>query len=133
MPVQHEQKLQIALVQEIRRLAQGPSPLGLLTKVEDRRALSLLFAVPNGLYTSKRQAFLAKASGLRSGVPDLCLPVPRGGFAGLWLELKAAGGRLSSSQKEVIGLLQSEGHKVEVVRELAAGVAVVVEYLEGSK
>lgn len=53
--------------------------------------LDLLFAVPNGGDRSMSVAAAMKAEGVKSGVPDLCLPVPRGGYPGLWIEMKRPG------------------------------------------
>lgn len=50
--------------------------------------LDMLFAIPNGGDRSPSVAASLKAEGVRRGVPDLCWPVPRGMFAGLYLELK---------------------------------------------
>lgn len=50
--------------------------------------LDLLFAIPNGGDRRPSVAASLKAEGVRSGVPDLCLPVPVGVYAGLYLELK---------------------------------------------
>ena len=52
--------------------------------------LALLFAVPNGGYRPMTTAAQLKAEGVKAGVPDVCLPVARGRFHGLWLELKRA-------------------------------------------
>jgi hypothetical protein len=51
-------------------------------------ALGLLFAIPNGGARSLRTASRLKAEGVVPGIPDLCLPVARRGFHGLWIELK---------------------------------------------
>lgn len=51
--------------------------------------LELLFAIPNGGHRHHNVANKLKAEGVKSGVPDLFLPVPRGGMHGLWVELKA--------------------------------------------
>jgi len=50
--------------------------------------LALLFAIPNGARVRWGTANKLKAEGLKRGVPDLCLPVPRGTYHGLFLELK---------------------------------------------
>lgn len=68
--------------------------------------LDLLFAIPNGGDRSRSVAAALKAEGVKSGVPDLFLPVPMGQFAGLWIEMKkrglsthANGGRLDNQVK----------------------------------
>lgn len=52
-----------------------------------------LFHIPNGGNRGKAEAGIFKAMGVRSGVSDLFLPVPKGGwmkqFNGLWIEMKA--------------------------------------------
>ncbi len=50
--------------------------------------LDLLYAVPNGGDRRPSVAASLKAEGVKSGVPDMCLPVPIGVYAGLYLELK---------------------------------------------
>lgn len=50
--------------------------------------LRLLFAVPNGGQRSKATAGRLKAEGVKAGVPDVCLPVPRDGFGACYIELK---------------------------------------------
>src|SRR5699024_10256580 len=55
-------------------------------------ALRWLHAVPNGGARNIVVARKLKAEGVQRGVPDLCLPVPRGPYHGLYIELKRAGG-----------------------------------------
>lgn len=48
-----------------------------------------LFAIPNGTHIKSHQGrSKAKREGLKSGVPDLFLPVARHGFHGLFIEMK---------------------------------------------
>ena len=48
-----------------------------------------LFAVPNaGAGAQRGQAGKMKAEGARSGIPDLLLPVARGAYRGLCIEMK---------------------------------------------
>jgi HAMP domain-containing protein len=64
-------------------------------KVEARRdpRLELLHAIPNGMAASSiAEASRAKRTGMKAGVPDICLPVPAHGFHGLYIELKRTGG-----------------------------------------
>ena len=50
--------------------------------------LWLLYAIPNGGKRAIKTAIALKAQGVKSGVPDMCLPVARGGYHGLYIELK---------------------------------------------
>ena len=76
--------------------------------------LRLLFHIPNGGKRSKTEAAIFKAMGVKAGVPDLCLPVARGGFAGLYIEMKYGKNKPTDNQKQWIADLKSEGYKVEV-------------------
>ena len=75
--------------------------------------LRLLFHIPNGGARDRRTGAGLKAQGLRPGVPDLCLPVARGAFHGLYIELKRSNGStsdLSAAQKAWIQALNAEGY-----------------------
>lgn len=50
--------------------------------------LKLLYHIPNEGKRSKSNGALLKSMGLKKGVPDMCLPVSRGGFHALYIELK---------------------------------------------
>ena len=50
--------------------------------------LKWLFHIPNGGLRSKATAANMRAMGVKSGVPDLCLPIKRGPWSGLYIELK---------------------------------------------
>lgn len=51
--------------------------------------LKLLYHVPNERKCSPQQGKMLKMMGVKAGVPDLCLPVPRGGCHGLYIEMKS--------------------------------------------
>ena len=53
-----------------------------------RPELGLLYAIPNGGKRAIKTAIALKAQGVKSGVPDMCLPVARGAYHGLYIELK---------------------------------------------
>lgn len=78
--------------------------------------LELLYAVPNGGQRNKIVASKLKAEGVKPGVPDVCLPVPRHGHGALYLELKREkGGRLSNKQSERGERMRQAGNRVVVV------------------
>jgi hypothetical protein len=85
-------------------------------RIEERRRpeLQRFFHVPNGGARGKAAAGKLKAEGVRPGVPDYLLPVPRVGFVGLAIELKAKGGTASSEQKDWLAHLEAVGWRVAV-------------------
>ena len=76
--------------------------------------LWMLHSSLNGVKLSKTQAGKAKASGMLSGVPDLFLPVPRGSFFGLYIEMKSEKGRLTENQQWFLSNAESLGYKTAV-------------------
>lgn len=69
-----------------------------------------LYAIPNGGHRSKATAGKAKAEGARKGVLDLCLPLARGGWFGLYVELKTTTGKLSPEQRDEVKALAQDGY-----------------------
>lgn len=76
--------------------------------------LKLLFHIPNGGKRNVREAAMLKASGVKAGVPDLFLPVPKGKYHGLWIELKYGKNKPTDRQKEWLKDLADQGYKAEV-------------------
>lgn len=76
--------------------------------------LELIYHVPNEGKRTDYQGKKLKREGLKKGVPDLCLPVPRSGFHGLYIEMKYGTGRLTKEQKEWIEKLNKQGYKATV-------------------
>lgn len=74
-------------------------------------ALRLMYHVPNGGKRSITEAKRFKAQGVKAGVPDIALPYPNGKYHGLYIELKAIGGKLSENQKQWLALLSTVGYK----------------------
>lgn len=79
--------------------------------------LRLMYHIPNGGLRNKPTAVRLTAEGVRRGVPDICLPVARQGFHGLYIELKRRkGGKTSPEQDEWIELLNKQGNKAVICR-----------------
>ena len=91
--------------------------------------LDMLYHIPNGGSRGLLEAVRLKRQGVKPGVPDLHLPIARGGYIGLWIEMKTATGRLSEDQRRIIAMLRAEGHRVEVCRSAADAVEVLEDYL----
>jgi len=62
----------------------------------------LILHYPNEGKRSQRYGKLLKDMGMRKGVVDLFIAVPRQGFGGAWIELKSADGVLKPEQKEFL-------------------------------
>lgn len=93
--------------------------------------LALIFAIPNGgkrhISTAKR----LKASGTKSGIPDIFLPVAnRHGKHGLWIELKVGKNKPTKNQLWWIHSLRAEGYAVEVCYSFQESQAAIINYLE---
>lgn len=92
--------------------------------------LALLHHIPNGGYRSKRTAAQLKRMGVKAGVPDLCLPVARGGFHGLYIELKRVGaGAVSPSQRAWHLALLAQSYAVSVAHGHEAAINLIRDYL----
>ena len=77
----------------------------------------LIFAIPNGGQRNVIVAAKLKAEGVLAGVPDLCIPIAKKGYNGLYIELKNGKvGKVSDNQQTIMGKLQNEGYQCEVCR-----------------
>ncbi|MGN0581533.1 MAG: VRR-NUC domain-containing protein [Oscillospiraceae bacterium] len=91
--------------------------------------IRLLFHVPNGGSRNKIEAANLKKQGVKSGVPDLFLPVARGGHFGLFIEMKFGKNRTTAQQKEWIEALKLQGYRCEVCYGWEAASEVLLDYL----
>lgn len=76
--------------------------------------LRLMYSIVNENRGSRIAGSRAKQQGQKAGMPDLCLPVARGEYHALYLELKVGKNKPSKKQKERIALLRSAGNCVKV-------------------
>jgi hypothetical protein len=91
--------------------------------------LALLHAIPNAARRSWALARTMKAEGLRSGVPDLCLPVPRRPYHGLYIEMKREGGSISGAQEGWIRALRARRYCVEICYSADDAIRSIKSYL----
>lgn len=90
-----------------------------------------IFHIPNGGKRNPREASNLKAQGVRAGVPDLFVPIAANGRHGLFIEMKAAKGRVSDKQREWLGLLDSQGYRTAVCFGAGQAIDVLKGYLDG--
>jgi len=79
--------------------------------------LAWVFAIPNGGSRGKtkdeamRVGAMLKAEGVKKGVSDIFVPIPRHGRCGLFIEMKREdGGVLSKEQRDFGSAMQSAGY-----------------------
>ncbi len=72
--------------------------------------LKLLHHIPNGGSRNKIEGANLKRQGVKAGVPDIYLPVPRGKYHGLYIELKHGKNKLSDLQREWLAWLNDQGY-----------------------
>lgn len=92
--------------------------------------LSGMFHIPNG---EKRDAVTGarlKRMGVKAGIPDIFLPIPKGQWHGLFIEMKTDKGRVSENQKTMIEHLRNNGYRVEVCRGFLKAKEVIEEYMQ---
>lgn len=91
--------------------------------------LQLLYAIPNGGHRHKAVAANLAAEGVKSGVPDICLPVARSSFHGLYIEMKYGRNKPSDHQEAWLKALAGQGYKTAVCWSFHAALTVIEQYL----
>ena len=93
--------------------------------------LAWLYHIPNGGKRDPKTAARLKAEGVKAGVPDLCLPVPRKGFHGLYIELKdvPTSCKATPAQLGWLAGLSALGYSTHVCHGWEAARDVLLEYL----
>ena len=94
--------------------------------------LKLLYHVPNERKCTPQQGQTLKWMGVKSGVPDLCLPVPRGRWHGLYIEMKApmSSARASENQRWWIDELLAQGYAACVCKGWEMARDTLIRYME---
>lgn len=96
--------------------------------------LALLYHIPNGGSRNEVEAMHLRRQGVKSGVPDLCLPVSRCGCHGLYIELKRRqGGRISQNQSAWLVALNTQGYAAKVCYGWEDARETLESYLKGGQ
>lgn len=93
--------------------------------------LELMHHIPNGGKRSKSEAARFKAMGVKAGVSDIFLPVPRGKYHGLYIELKALDGKVSKDQRKFLDRVIEQGYAGFVAYGGEDAAEIVEAYLKG--
>lgn len=96
-------------------------------------ALEMLIHYPSGGKRPYGEAGKMKGLGTKAGVPDLILPVPRGQYHGLFIEMKRpdkSKARTSPEQKEWIRMLNEEGFLAVICYGQDEAKETIIDYLD---
>lgn len=91
--------------------------------------LKYMYAVPNGGSRHPKEAMNLKRQGVKAGVPDICLPLPKGGYHGMYLEMKVGKNKTSEAQKEYLAYLASVGYATAVCYSFEEARNTLVKYI----
>lgn len=89
----------------------------------------LLYHIANEGSGSVARGRLLKNMGVRAGFPDLGLCVARGGFLGLFIEMKRKTGRLTDEQKAFHADLRAQGYRVETCYGADQAIDTITNYM----
>lgn len=84
-----------------------------VNKLRPEPSLKLMHAIPNGgargndSITNKIRGAMFKAEGVKKGVPDIFLPVPKLGYCGLYIEMKVADKSKAKISKEQLAFMNA--------------------------
>ncbi|WP_057541443.1 VRR-NUC domain-containing protein [Paraclostridium sordellii] len=91
--------------------------------------LELIHHIPNGGKRNKLEAARLKQAGVKAGVPDLHLPVPKGEYCGLYIEMKWNGNKPTPKQKMWIKKLREQRHCVVVCDGFEEAKYTIIKYM----
>lgn len=89
-----------------------------------------MFAIPNGGLRDKITASNLKREGVKPGVPDVLLPVARGGWHGLFIEMKRRTTGKGAARKQKGSASAEQVQWAERLRSRGYGVLVTVGFEE---
>ena len=92
--------------------------------------LGLLYHVPNGGKRDIKTAMRLKQEGVKAGIPDIVLPVSRGGYHGLYIELKVGKNKPTKEQLKWLESLEQEGYYTTWCIGSQEAIKTIEEYLE---
>jgi hypothetical protein len=95
--------------------------------------LILAHSIPNGGLRNKAVAKKLKDEGVKSGVPDIFIPIPKDGYHGLYIEMKKTKQwHISDNQKFWLNYLNEIGYCAIVCRGAIEAFESTKNYLDGS-
>lgn len=88
------------------------------------------YHIPLQRKCSIQQGSLLKKMGVKRGMADLFIAIPKNGKSGLWIELKSEKGKLSLEQKEFLSRMTINGYVAVPVWGFEAAKVIIMNYLK---
>ena len=92
--------------------------------------LKYMFAVPNGGSRHPAEAANLKRQGVKAGVPDVCVPLPKGKYHGMYIEMKVGKNKATDKQLDWLRYLESVGYATAVCYGFKEAKAAIISYLK---
>lgn len=73
---------------------------------------------------------LLKQMGMRTGFPDLCVPVPKGKFHGFYIEMKSLSGKATEDQKRWLKTLKNNGYATAICNGADEAINKIEKYMK---
>lgn len=90
--------------------------------------LKLMYHVPNE--GKRKNGAVLKAMGMKSGVPDVVLPVVKNGFPGLYIEMKFKNNKTTPEQAAFMTALRQQGYQTAVCYSAEEAKEEILNYLQ---
>ena len=91
--------------------------------------LPWMFAITNGGLRNKATAVRMKSEGVKAGVWDIFLPIPSGGYHGLFIEMKFGHNKLTELQEQFGVFATGQGYLCKVAYSAEEAIEIIDEYL----
>tara|TARA_B110000285_G_scaffold75466_1_gene86901 strand:- start:891 stop:1316 length:426 start_codon:yes stop_codon:yes gene_type:complete len=91
--------------------------------------MALIFSIPNGGHRHIAVARKLKKEGVKSGIPDIFLSVPKNDKHGMFIEMKHGKNKPSESQLEWLGALSGEGYETAICYGFDDARDAIIKYL----
>ena len=127
-PMRVETQFELIMA-ERRKMTENEEQKQLIQWCRTRPELQFLFHIPNESVGGQGWQIRNRQLGVKSGVPDLMLPIPSQGYHGLFIEMKTKTGRLSEHQRRWIEALNKLGYLAVVAHGWENAKCIILEYL----
>lgn len=94
-----------------------------------KKYIKLILHFPNEGKRTTSYGKMLKSMGMRKGVVDLFIAIPRRGYGGAWIELKSADGVLSAEQKEFLDDMKEQNFYTHVTWSVKESIDIIEWYL----